>query len=188
MSVRRTLASQGSAVVSASTVVIAGSAIGWTVKRWVRSNRPTIQTVANNIPIAERPGWGKDYADPLTFFEPLFDGRNIIPTGNTNYSLLGITAAQCKSLKVTGDCSPYDAKTGLGVPSVNTQLDKCASLLGQARLSCFENLDKYMMTNVVPWVPYLNSFVTRITSSNVTKYAYDQFTDTPAYENMAVKS
>ena len=53
---------------------------------------------------------------------------------------------------------------------------------------CFENLDKYMMTNVVPWVPYLNSYVTRITSSNVTHYAYDQFTDTPAYENIAVKS
>ena len=26
-----------------------------------------------------------------------------------------------------------------------------------------------------------------ITSTNVTHYAYDQFTDTPAYENIAVK-
>ena len=42
------------------------------------------------------------------------------------------------------------------------------------------------MTNVVPWVPYLQSYVTRITSSNITNYAYDQFTDTPAYENIAV--
>jgi hypothetical protein len=35
-------------------------------------------------------------------------------------------------------------------------------------------------------VPYLNEYVTRITSSNVTTYAYDQFTDTPAYENIAL--
>ncbi|HUY71078.1 MAG TPA: ABC transporter substrate-binding protein [Gaiellaceae bacterium] len=165
-----------------------GAKIGLTFKvQTINGAYPALQTVAKNIPIGERPGWGKDYADPYTFFGELFDGRAIIPTGNTNYSLLGITAAQCKALKVTGDCSPYNAKTGLGVPSVNSQLDKCAALLGRARLSCFENLDKYMMANVVPWVPYLNSFVTRITSSNVTKYAYDQFTDTPAYENMAVK-
>ncbi len=163
--------------------------IGITFKvQTINGAYPTLQTVAKNVPIGERPGWGKDYADPYTFFGELFDGRAIIPTGNTNYSLLGITAAQCTSLKVTGDCSPYDAKTGLGVPSVNTQLDKCAALLNQARLTCFENLDKNMMTNVVPWVPYLSSYVTRITSSNVTKYAFDQFTDTPAYENMAVKS
>jgi peptide/nickel transport system substrate-binding protein len=149
---------------------------------------PAIQTVARNIPLAERPGWGKDYADALTFFEPLFDGRNIIPTGNTNYSLVGITKAQCKTLKVTGDCNPYNPKTGLGVPSVDSQLDKCAPLSGQARLTCYENLDKYLMTSVVPWVPYLSSYVTRITSSNVVHYQYDQFPDDPAYENIALKS
>lgn len=141
---------------------------------------PTIQTPSKNIPIAERPGWGKDYADPLTFFEPLFDGRTIIPNGNTNYSLVGITPAQCKTLHITGNCT--------NVPNVDSQLDKCAALAGQARLSCYESLDKYLMTKVVPWVPYLNSFVTRITSSNVTHYQYDQFPDDPAYENISVKS
>jgi peptide/nickel transport system substrate-binding protein len=149
---------------------------------------PTIQTPSKDIPLAERPGWGKDYADPYTFFGELFDGRAIIPSGNTNYSMVGVTPAQCKSLKVTGDCAPYDASTGLGVPNVDTQLDTCGKLILQARLTCFENLDKNMMANVVPWVPYLSSYVTRITSSNVTHYAYDQFTDTPAYENVAVKS
>ncbi len=46
--------------------------------RTVNGAYPTIQTVAKNVPISERPGWGKDYADALTFFSPLFDGRNII--------------------------------------------------------------------------------------------------------------
>ena len=73
--------------------------------RTIKGAYPTIQTPSKNVPIAERPGWGKDYADALTFFSPLFDGRTIIPTGNTNYSLVGITPAQCKKLKVTGNCN-----------------------------------------------------------------------------------
>ena len=93
--------------------------------RSINGAYPTIQTPSKNIPISERPGWGKDYGDALTFFEPLFDGRNIIPNGNTNYSLLGITPAKCKTLKVTGDCT--------NVPSVNPQLDRCA-LRGPAAL------------------------------------------------------
>jgi peptide/nickel transport system substrate-binding protein len=156
--------------------------------RTINGPYPMIQTPSENIPIGEFTGWGKDYADPLTFLEPLFDGRTIIPAGNTNFSLVGITRAQCETLKVTGDCAAYDAKTGLGVPDVNSLLGTCAPLAGQSRLSCYENLDKYLMTNVVPWVPYMDSYVTQITSSNVTHYQYDQFTDTPSYMNIALSS
>jgi hypothetical protein len=141
---------------------------------------PTIQTVAKNIPIAERPGWGKDYADAITFFSPLFDGRNIIPTGNTNYSLVGITPSQCKTLKVTGDCA--------NVPNISPMIDKCAPLLDGPRTVCFENLDKYLMTKVVPWVPWSWANVTRITADTVTHYQYDQFSTTPAYSQISVKS
>ena len=61
------------------------------------------------------------------------------------------------------------------MPSVNPQLDQCEALTGGARVSCYENLDKTLMTKVVPWVPWMWSLVTRITSTNVTKDAYDQF-------------
>jgi len=140
---------------------------------------PTLQTPSKNVAISERPGWGKDYADALTFFSPLFDGRTIIPNGNTNYSLVGITPATCRRVHVSGDCTK--------VPSVDAQLDRCAELVGQARLSCYENLDKTLMTKVVPWIPYMWSYVTRITSKNVTKYGFDQFATTPAYAHIAVK-
>ncbi len=128
--------------------------------RTINGAYPTVQTVAKNVPMSERPGWGKDYADAVTFFSPLFDGRTIIPTGNTNYSLIGITKSQCTTLKVVGDCDPYNAKTGLGVPSIQKQLDKCSALIDPARTSCYEALDKYLMTNVVPWVPWMWSKVT----------------------------
>jgi ABC-type transport system substrate-binding protein len=169
-------------------IVASAKKIGITfAARTVEGAYPTIQNPSKNVPIAERPGWGKDYADPYTFFSPLFDGRTIIPTGNTNYSLLGITPSQCKTLKVTGDCTPFNAKTGVGVPSINKQLDKCSALIDPARTSCYEALDKNLTTNVVPWVPWMWSKVTRITSNNVTHYQFDQFSTTPAYSMISVK-
>jgi peptide/nickel transport system substrate-binding protein len=147
--------------------------------RTINGAYPTIQTIAKNIPISERPGWGKDFADAVTFFEPLFDGRNLIPTGNVNYPLVGITPAQCKKFHVTGNCT--------NVPSIAPMLDKCAPLLGQPRTVCYENLDKYLMTKVVPWIPWSWSYVTRITSNNVSHYQFDQFSATPAYSEIALK-
>jgi peptide/nickel transport system substrate-binding protein len=164
-----------------STIQQGGKKIGITFKvRQINGAYPTIQTPSKNIPIAERPGWGKDYADAVTFFEPLFDGRTIIPNGNTNYSLVGITPAQCKTLKITGNCT--------NIPSISSQLDKCEALLAGPRTVCFENLDKNLTTKIVPWVPWMWSLVTRITSTNVTSYEYDQFSTTPAYSQIAVKS
>jgi peptide/nickel transport system substrate-binding protein len=148
--------------------------------RVINGAYPTIQTVAKNIPISERPGWGKDFADAVTFFEPLFDGRHLIPTGNTNYSLVGVTPAQCTKFKITGNCT--------NVPTIAPMIDKCAPLVGGARTICYENIDKYLMTTVVPWVPWAWSYVTRITSNNVTHYQYDQFSTTPAYSEISVKS
>ena len=73
------------------------------------------------------------------------------------------------------------------VPSVNEDLDRCANLVGTAHTACYASLDKKLMTQVVPWVPYLWSKVTRITGKSVTKYEFDQFATTPAYAHMAVK-
>jgi len=39
---------------------------------------PTLQTPRNNVVISQRTGWGKDYADAVTFFEPLMHSK--VPT------------------------------------------------------------------------------------------------------------
>jgi peptide/nickel transport system substrate-binding protein len=139
---------------------------------------PTLETTAKNIPIAIFPGWFKDYADPLTFFSPLFNGRTIVPDGNVNYSLVGLKPLQAKSLGVTGDIH--------GIPSVDGQLDRCAVLSGASRRSCYESLDRTLMTKVVPWAPYLWINNPHITSSRVTQWAYDQFSGTTGYAHVAV--
>jgi hypothetical protein len=53
-------------------------------------------------------------------------------------------------------------------------------------MTCYENLDKYMMTKVVPWVPYLWSYAQHITAPNVTQWAFDQFSGSVGYAHVAV--
>jgi peptide/nickel transport system substrate-binding protein len=139
----------------------------------------TIQTPSKNIPLAERPSWGKDYADPYTFFAELFDSGAIIKSGNTNYSLVGITPAIAKKVGATGNLT--------NVPSVDSDIHACSAKLGQDRITCWENLDKKLMTQVVPWVPYLWPNNVFIIGPNVTHWNYDQFTDGPAYSSVSVK-
>ena len=139
----------------------------------------TIQTPSRNIPLAERPSWGKDYADPYTFFGELFDSGAIIKSGNTNYSLVGVTPAIAKKVGATGNLK--------NVPSVDSDIHACSTKLAQDRTTCWENLDKKLMTKVVPWVPYLWPNNVFIIGPNVTHWNYDQFTDGPAYSSVAVK-
>jgi ABC-type oligopeptide transport system substrate-binding subunit len=154
--------------------------IGITMKvRSINGAYTTIQTPAKNIPFSERPSWGKDYADPYTFFAELFDSNTIIKSGNTNYALVGITSAIAAKVGATGNLA--------NVPSVDKDIEACSAKLAQDRTTCWENLDKRLMTEVVPWVPYLWPNNVFIVGPNVTHWNYDQFTDGPAYSLVSVK-
>jgi peptide/nickel transport system substrate-binding protein len=140
---------------------------------------PVIQDVSKNIPISERPRWGKDYADALTFFAALFTSKAIIAKGNTNYSLVGITPAIAKTVHASG--------TVTGVPNIDERFTKCDKLVGKPRVACWAALDKYVMLNVVPWVPYMDAFNVHTVGPKVTKWDYDQFSATTAFAHVAVK-
>ena len=144
----------------------------------------TIQTVKNKIPIALNAGWGKDYADPYSFAGALFDSRSIIPTGNTNYPLLGMTSEQAKSLGI-------EIPSGVTIPSVDADIDACQKIPNtepDQRNQCFADLDKKMMEESLPWVPYLWAKNVTITGSTVTKWEFDQFSGYLSYTQMAVNN
>jgi peptide/nickel transport system substrate-binding protein len=132
-----------------------------------------------NIPFGTRPGWGKDYSDPYAFFGANFDGRGILPEGNTDRGLVGITVAQAKKLGVKGNVT--------GIPSVNKDLDACQQTLGAKRFTCYAALDKKLSTDVVPWVPWLWASYDSLISKNVTQWNFDQFAATTSYAHVAVK-
>jgi ABC-type transport system substrate-binding protein len=70
-------------------------------------------------------GWGWDYPDPYDFMNVFFDGNNIHDTNNNNLSYFN-------------------------VPSVNKQLEKAASLTGDARYSAYGNLDIEIAKDYAP--------------------------------------
>ena len=148
---------------------------------------PPIQDVSNLIPVASVPGWGKDYPDPYTFVGFLFDGRNILPEGNTNYALVGLTPDSAADLEKEGDFSfPVPGILG-SIPSVDSDIDDCQDLTAAAdRTDCWIALDQKLMEEVVPWVPYLDANNITVTSSSVTKYEFDQMAGEASIVHMAV--
>jgi len=152
--------------------------IGITLQtRELEGHYPVIQTTKRNIPIASGAGWGKDYADPSTFMV-LFDSASLTAEGNVNYSLVGLKRNQIGPLGVKGNTA--------NVSSVDADIARCNELLGDERMTCWQDLDKKIMEQVVPWVPYLDATNVDIIGPAVTQYVYDQFSGTAAYSRVAV--
>jgi peptide/nickel transport system substrate-binding protein len=139
----------------------------------------TIGTVANNVPLALGQAFSKDYADPSTFMV-LFESSSIMSTGNINHSLVGLTPTMAKQLGVT-------IPKGVVIPSIDAQANTCSAFpVGNSRTSCWIALDKHIMEDVVPWVPYLSENNVHLISSAVTAWDFDQSSDTTAFSRVAV--
>jgi peptide/nickel transport system substrate-binding protein len=121
------------------------------------------------------PAWGKDYADGYTFGGPLFDSSGLWESC-CNYNLLGASAEQLKDWG-------YDVTS---VPSVDDKVAECSAAQDEDRFQCWADLDKQLMEEVVPWVPYLFDNSVDILSPNVTNYSFDQFAGLAAFDHMAV--
>jgi peptide/nickel transport system substrate-binding protein len=154
------------------------SKIGLTFSvRSVNGAYPVIQTPSKNVPISTRPRWGKDYADPSTFIDPLF--VNIISTGNTNYSLVGITPGVAGEIGVKGNLQ--------GVPSVTKAAQRCGAKLGSSRISCYAAIDRTLTTQVVPWVPYLWRDQLNILGPDVATWTFDQSAGLASFAHVSLK-
>jgi peptide/nickel transport system substrate-binding protein len=147
--------------------------------RSVNGAYPVIQTTSKNVPISTRPRWFKDYADPSTFIDPLFKGSSIIPSGNTNYALVGLKPSQVKALGITGNIK--------NIPSVDALAAKCGKLIGGPRINCYARIDKVLTEKIVPWIPYMWARTVTILSPNVTKWNFDQNAGFTALAHVAVK-
>lgn len=139
----------------------------------------TIQTVNKQIQLGMNPGWGKDYPDPYTFIGFLFASSGIACEGNYNYALVGFNK------EIAGECGvPYVE----GVPNVDADIERCLDApAGDTRNTCWIDLDKKLMEEVVPWVPYLWPTVITTVSDSVTAWDYDQFAASTAWSKLAVE-
>jgi peptide/nickel transport system substrate-binding protein len=91
---------------------------------------------SNEPEICPSVGWLKDFADPQTMLDPVFNGKNIVPNGNVNWSLLNDKA-------------------------LNAKMDKAETIVGDAaRAKAWADIDKDVMATgaAIPWMwdkPYL---------------------------------
>jgi peptide/nickel transport system substrate-binding protein len=151
----------------------------------------TIQTADNLIPIAANAGWGKDFASPYGFDFFIFNSAGISCSGQVNYSELGMSKSQASSCgsKVL---AAWNAATNNGanpLPSVDSKMNECvAAAPGTASDTCWTELDTYLMTTGVPWVPYLWATVFTVTGDTVTHWEYDQFSGALSWCHIAVNN
>jgi peptide/nickel transport system substrate-binding protein len=142
--------------------------------------RTTMYTKCNtpsaHVAFCPSVGWGKDYADAFTFGPPLFSAESIGPNACCNYSLVGMSAADLHK-------AGYKVSS---VPSVDSDMDKCAAKTGDDRISCWADVDKNLMENVVPWIPYLFDNNVDIFSTRLTNYSFDQFAGLMALDQVAL--
>ena len=138
-----------------------------------------IFTPKEQTPMSGTAGWGKDYADAFTYYLYLFDGRVITPDFSYNEPLVGLTEEQANEIGIDW---PPD-----GVPSVNADIDACIEISDDTeRTTCWGDLDKKIMEEVVPWIPWLWRNYTNTISSAVSNWDFDQSTGMQAWQHVAV--
>ena len=121
------------------------------------------------------PAWGKDFPDGTTFGTPLFGSAALYPSC-CNRSLLGASPDYLKK---------YDYSV-TEVPSVDDEIAQADRQLGDARYQAWADLDKHLMEDIVPWVPYLFDNNVEITSQRIVHYSFDQFAGVGAWDQLAI--
>ena len=75
--------------------------------------------------------WSVDYADAITFFDPLLNGNNLQPRGNSNEA-------------------HFDRR------KYNRKIERIDRMRGEQRRRAWANLDVEMMRDDPPWAPVMN--------------------------------
>jgi peptide/nickel transport system substrate-binding protein len=128
---------------------------------------------SNHVGMKIYEGRFKNFPSGSDFFVASF-----APASGIDHSLIGATPHQ---LRAWG----YKVRP---VPSVTDRVHQCEATIGSSQPRCWADLDQYLMTEVVPWIPLLVHNRQRIVSSRVVSFTYDQFTTLPALDRIALRT
>jgi peptide/nickel transport system substrate-binding protein len=112
------------------------------------------------------------------FFQPQFQADGIGATPYGNVSLIG---ARSDQLEAWG----YDVTV---VPDVDAKIGECLVLTGFAETRCWAELDQFLMTKVVPWIPQSILWAQSIVSDRVVRFSLDPAFGWPAPDQIALAS
>lgn len=148
----------------------------------------TLQQIKKLIPISLVPGWGKDYNSPYGFDYYIFSSDGIFScTAATNYSLIGISKEMADSCGIGAEYDAYIQNNG-DVPNVDDKINECVGKPADEVNACYQELDTTLMTDVVPWVPWVwaNNWTT--VNPTVNKYVFDANANNFSYVNSSVNN
>lgn len=132
---------------------------------------------ASRVGVVIGPPWSTDYPNASRSFVPMTGGM-IAADRNHNFSLAGASPTQ---LLAFGYPTPY-------VPTIDDRFRFCAPLTSDEQVPCWTLLDKYVMTDVVPWVPYLSTTLIWTASSRVHGIVQDPFSKMVALDQVWVSA
>jgi hypothetical protein len=127
-------------------------------------------------PIAMGRSYGYGYANASDVLPTLFASSAIAGGLGWNSSLLGATSSQ---LRQWG----YDVTA---VPSVDDRIDRCMAMTGRDQTGCWAELDRYLMEDVLPEIPYGASETTMVVSKRVASFSYSVPTAGLALDRIAL--
>jgi ABC-type transport system substrate-binding protein len=135
----------------------------------------------SRLPLALTVAAFKSYMSASSIFVPDFSqpaaGVNQFTCSiSCRYSLVGATPEQ---LHRWG----YAVSS---VPGVDDRIHEC-SLGGERQARCWSELDMYLMEKVVPIAPYAEERVIQVVPPRVVNYSFDQFANSPAFDQIAVR-
>jgi ABC-type transport system substrate-binding protein len=131
----------------------------------------------NHVGLVVGPPWIVDYPNASRSFLPLTN-EMITSTAGRNFSMVGATAAQL-------DAFGYPP---MEVPGIDDRFGLCPSLTAAEQVGCWTLLDKYLMTTLVPWVPYLTSTLTWVDAPRVHGVVQDPLSRMAALEQIWISS
>jgi ABC-type transport system substrate-binding protein len=130
---------------------------------------------ASHVGVVIGPPWSTDYPNASRSFVPM-TGAMVARDENHNFSLTGASPTR---LSAFGYPTP-------GVPTIDDRFGYCALLAAGEQVPCWTLLDKYTMTEVVPWVPYLSSTLIWTASPRVHGIVQDPFSKMVALDQVWV--
>lgn len=127
--------------------------------------------LSSRTPMSIGFGWAKDLPVGSSWFADLFGSA-----GCCRPSPLGASPAQ---LRMWG----YSVTS---VPGVDDRIRLCLSRRGVAYTQCWAELDQYLTTEVVTWIPFMSMQRTHVVSERVVAYSFDQSFAEPALDRIAL--
>jgi ABC-type transport system substrate-binding protein len=136
------------------------------------------EDATQKVPICPSEGWYADFADPFAFVTGLFSSGALTPSCCDD-SVMAATSADLQKWGYPGTTP---------TPNIDEMLNRCIPMQGTARESCYADIDKDLMENVVPWVPYRFANQVVITSTRTVNYHLDASTGWISLSQIALKN